>query len=151
MRMKYLVLIGIAAITIASVASCTKSKPQLTTAQMLESHTWYLKYELVNNVNRHAACDLSEELTFSKDSTGNHYYGILCDTSQPTNISFHWYVEDYEPQWTVLSSTLYSSYIGGKMDSSTVLKITQLTADSMRMLGTIPPGQAYIAIYTSKK
>ena len=150
--MKYLVLIVIVAM---AFASCKKQPSQPTNSQIITTHTWYLKSIEIANANDTAACMLSEVLTFNKDSTGNFFFGILCDSGQPSNIPFKWYLEDNTTVGesytnTILTTTLYTSNIDNK-DSSTILRLSTIGMDTLQMKGFVNGGVNYLAMYTSSK
>ena len=152
--MKYLGVFAV--ITIVLITGCTKSPQQPTHFQIMTSHTWYMHDLVIGGKPVNTACNLSEQIIFNKDSTGNHYYGILCDTSQPQNISFNWYIEDNTTAGsyytgTIMSTILYSLDIGGKTDSNTTLKLNIINKDTLEMSGEVNGGQNYYAIYTSSK
>ena len=75
--MKPVVIIAASSLFFASLTGCKKAPaPVPTTVDLMTGSTWYLKNELLNNVSQKAACTLSEQLTFNKDSTGNHFYAM---------------------------------------------------------------------------
>ena len=152
--MKYLIVFVALAAIIAT--SCTKSKQPESNFDIMISHTWYLKGLVIEGINEDTACYLSDQMTFKKDSTGNHYYSILCDTSQPANLPFHWRIEDNTNVGSyytgaIQSTILYSNDIGGKPDSSTTLRLSVINNDSLVLNGTVNGGRSYFAIYTSIK
>ena len=152
--MKNLVIIVIAAITIASVTSCTKSKHQPTHYDIITSHTWYLKYLMRADTEANSSCNLSETLVFKKDSTGAHSYGSLCYATQPGSIAFRWYLEDNTTvgqyyTGTIQTSMLYNTDIAGISDSNTIFRLYVITQDSLAMEGVANSGTSWRLIYTS--
>ena len=143
--MKGIFIFGI--IAIVFFAGCYKEKLPKKAADIIVSHTWYLKVKSAGGTISTAACDLSEQLTFKKDSTGNHYYAITCDTSQPANMSFDWILEatNYHAQ------TWYENNIGGVKGKDYVWLVGQLDDDTFRVEGSKAGTGSYIYIYTSKK
>ena len=147
-------LIALTAMGVILVTGCIKSTQPPSHSDIMTSHTWYLKSLMLANIVDSTPCALSEQLTFSKNNTGTHYYSILCDTSQPSKISFDWRIEDntnvgnYNTS-SVLTTTLYSTNIGGKADSSTTLRLFIIKPDTLGIEGVIDAGASYRAIYTS--
>jgi len=149
-------LVAFTAIALMLVIGCTKSAQHPSHVQIMTGHTWYLKDLVIAGYADSTPCDLSDELTFNIDSTATHYYSILCDTSQARKMSFNWYIEDNTTAGqyytgAVLTTTLYSSNIGGNPDSSTILRLFIIKPDTLAMEGSIGGGQSYRAIYTSTK
>jgi len=152
--MKYLV--AFAAIAALLVTGCTKSAQYPSHVDIMVSHTWYLKDLVIAGKGYNTPCNLSDELTFKKDSTATHTYGILCDTSQPAKLSFDWRIEDNTTVGnyytaSILTTTLYSTRIAGKADSSTILRLYIIKPDTLAMEGIVGAGETYYAIYTSSK
>jgi hypothetical protein len=150
--MKYPVLIIIAAL---ALGSCNKQKSQPTNFQILTTHTWYLKYQVTGAYNDTTPCTLSQVLTLSKDSTGNFSYTDPCDSAEAKKLPFRWYIENNTTvvqyyMSTILSTTLYTNNIGNK-DSSTVLRLSTIGMDTLKMNGDVNNGSSYTAIYTSSK
>ena len=150
--MKPVVIIAASSLFFASLTGCKKAPaPVPTTVDLMTGSTWYLKNELLNNVSQKAACTLSEQLTFNKDSTGNHFYAILCDTSQSPTVPFKWYQEGYNPTGQqVLYPELYYKDINGVPVSNAILRVFTLNKDTLGIEGSIG-GQPYRAVYTSTK
>ena len=152
--MKYLV--AFAAIAVLLVTGCTKSAQYPSHIDIMTGHTWYLKDLVIGGHGYNTPCNLSDELTFKKDSTATHTYGIQCDTSHPAKMTFDWSIKDNTTvgQYytaSILTTTLYSTHIGGNTDSSTTLRLYIIKPDTLAMEGIVGAGQTYYAIYTSVK
>ena len=139
--MKRLFLILIALIGIVWAESCYKDIQREKRTDMLINHTWYLRSQSVDGFVQSDSCNLSEVLTFKKDSMGNHHYNFLCNPNGPHDVAFKWTIPG---QWLYL----YYYNVGGKKDSNMVYRIWVNNDDSLE-IGTVVNGGTITSLYTS--
>ena len=139
--MKRLFLILIAIIGVMWAESCYKDIQRENRTDILINHTWYLKSQSVDYVAETDSCQLSEVLTFKKDSMGNHHYNSLCDANGPHDLGFKWTIPG---QWVYM----YYYNIGGKKDSNLVYSI-HINNDDTLEIGTVIGGVTHLSMYTS--
>jgi len=140
MKRIFLIII-IALISTMWAESCYKDIQRENRTDILINHTWYLRTQSVGGYPETDSCQLSEVLTFKKDSTGNHHYNYLCDANGPHDLSFKWTIPG---QWVYM----YYSKIGGKKDSNLVYSININNDDTLK-IGTVVGGVTHLSMYTS--
>lgn len=134
--------LAILVLTAVVFSGCYKDKGMPDYRPILERHTWQLAVKGVGGASFMQPCDLSLQLTYSKDGTGKYYNPTPCDTNTPTTSTFSWNIsaDDYH---------LYER--PGSSGTQIVWNLSRCTDDTLMLTGVMPAGVNELLIYTPKK